>query len=367
MLRLHNAFRARYGAKPLVWDESLVTKAVGGDAVMQRCTPEAETHDSHYEIGQALLWHNYTQTTTDPDVQTSPNLEHAFEQRISSETSIRQVATRPTRPADETPWMSNSVQALWRRVSAVGCASCINTYDAMGESTAVFRCVYENAERFQGGYELNLGKDGDAIEWCKDVTCDVVAKTCEQVDSTDGSFCDDGHPRTEHDTCKAGICDQDWCTTLPDGAPCDDLIFYTHNDTCTGGLCAGIDRCVGVTCTPSSVCVTSICHGPSLECLEHPDPQIPDGTMCDDHDSATVDDVCTAGVCKGIDKCAGKVCTASSPCKTSSCNPQTGLCPAATHRRGCARRWTLRKAHRATTTRTLLWRTSARWISTSRN
>jgi len=84
-----------------------------------------------------------------------------------------------------------------------------------------------------------------------------------------------------------------------DGAGCNDGNACTQSDTCLAGTCTGSnpvqcqakDQCHDVgTCDKS----TGACTAPAK----------PDGTTCDDGNSASQGDACTAGVCQGTIPCA---------------------------------------------------------------
>ena len=64
-------------------------------------------------------------------------------------------------------------------------------------------------------------------------------------------------------------------------------------------LTGAVDPCAGVTCDPaSSACkVQGTCSADTGQCS--PEVNANDGTDCDDGDAATINDVCTAGVCAG--------------------------------------------------------------------
>src|SRR5262249_36105482 len=151
--------------------------------------------------------------------------------------------------------------------------------------------------------------------------------------------CDDGNASTVGDVCTAGVCaGVDHCAGVTcaasdqchvagtcdhatgtcsnpakaDGTTCNDGSANTVDDICTAGVCSGVDHCVGVTCSASDQChsagtcdhATGVCSNPTKA----------NGTTCDDANAATVGDVCTAGVCAGIDHCIGVTCTAKDQC-----------------------------------------------------
>jgi hypothetical protein len=184
-----------------------------------------------------------------------------------------------------------------------------------------------------------------AVPECKVATCDPILG-CVLVDAADGTACNDANACTTGDTCAGGSCvggappacdDGDACTGIetcdpaggcvagvpvvctasdqchlagtcdpgtgtcfnpakPDASTCDDGDACTAGDVCGGGSCAGSP----VICTPldqchvAGVCGSGVCSNPTA----------PDGTTCDDGNSGTGNDACTAGVCAGTTNCA---------------------------------------------------------------
>ncbi len=168
-----------------------------------------------------------------------------------------------------------------------------------------------------------------------------------------GAMCDDGNPSTVGDVCKSGVCAgvdhcvgvtcvaQDQCHSagtcvdhatgacsspaLADGTMCDDHDPDTVSDVCTGGLCGGVDHCIGVTCADPDQCHSpGSCDHSTGVCSN---PAKDDATPCDDGDPDTVTDVCTAGICAGTDLCANVICPAPDQCHDAgACDHQTGVC-----------------------------------------
>ncbi len=104
--------------------------------------------------------------------------------------------------------------------------------------------------------------------------------------------CDDDEQCTVDDHCEGDLCTG---TPSQDGTECDDGDPYTFDDACLGGSCAGTP-CGGAcddanACTTDDhvSCATGGCAGAFVE----------DGAHCDDGDPATVNDLCTQGVCGG--------------------------------------------------------------------
>ncbi len=92
----------------------------------------------------------------------------------------------------------------------------------------------------------------------------------------------------------SGVCG---VSTAADGTACDDGDPDTAGDVCTQGVCAGVDHC------PASCPAIDACHLPG-ECTDHAtgtcsSPAAPDGTSCDDGQACTTQDRCQAGTCAG--------------------------------------------------------------------
>eukprot|EP01065_Artemidia_motanka_P008729 TRINITY_DN143_c0_g1_i2.p1 TRINITY_DN143_c0_g1~~TRINITY_DN143_c0_g1_i2.p1 ORF type:complete len:4137 (+),score=1263.62 TRINITY_DN143_c0_g1_i2:87-12497(+) len=184
------------------------------------------------------------------------------------------------------------------------------------------------------------------------VCTDNSTGVCSDPPKADGAACDDGNSSTINDQCKAGTCvgtdlcagktcdaqgecqEQGVCvqatglcayTTMPNGASCDDGKTTTVDDICTNGTCSGTDKCTGVTCSALSTChEVGICDHQTGFCSN---PVRPDGALCNDTLPNTVEDVCTAGVCKGRDKCQGVFCSPPPQCHgAGACDIWTGLC-----------------------------------------
>ena len=81
-----------------------------------------------------------------------------------------------------------------------------------------------------------------------------------------------------------------------------------------------VDKCKGKTCAAPKVChVAGRCDADSGVCT---DPLAPNGDECDDKDSKTTDDVCSDGVCAGVDHCLGVTCPDAPACH------KPGMCEA---------------------------------------
>ena len=176
-----------------------------------------------------------------------------------------------------------------------------------------------------------------------DCTDDVCAEGvgCEFT-ANDDNVCSDGDPCTD-DVCQDGACvstvvqcpdSGDVCTRLecdpsgPDGncnlevsdnegGDCDDGSLCSVDDMCTDGVCVGVD----VDCTHlDDTCNEGVCNQGTGTCLRSP---INEGGDCDDGNLCTEDDACAAGTCRGI---AVDCSHLDDDCNDGFCNPGTGAC-----------------------------------------
>jgi hypothetical protein len=125
-----------------------------------------------------------------------------------------------------------------------------------------------------------------------------------------GAACDDADPCTL-DECGPAACNH---TLVPDGTACGMGVCLagsctmpvcaTAADCDDGDLCNGIEECGPFgSCTPGTPleceapgqCATAICEaqGGCQSTL------LPDGSVCDDGDSGTLEDSCQSGICSG--------------------------------------------------------------------
>jgi len=102
------------------------------------------------------------------------------------------------------------------------------------------------------------------------------------------------------------------------GTSCSDGNACTQADSCQNGACIGYP----VTCTALDQCHTAgTCDSSTGQCSN---PTAPDGTSCNNGNSCTQNDVCSAGVCNGGNPV---VCTASDADHCAgTCNPSNGVC-----------------------------------------
>ena len=198
-------------------------------------------------------------------------------------------------------------------------------------------CLVDPDDPCKGGFCWGGMCEGDILhcddmEPCSEGECD--GGTCMYQPVLQGEPCDDGDSCTENDVCLNGQCvgtprtcdDQNECTD----DSCDTLLGCIHqannNNTCTDGNLCTDDQCVNGICqsTPVSCvddgnpCTDDFCDTNTGNCV-HPDNSLP----CDDGDPCTQLDICSNGVCTGFDPVD---CTTNDPCKSSSCDSNTGMC-----------------------------------------
>ena len=185
---------------------------------------------------------------------------------------------------------------------------------------------------------------------CLVAVCKPDTGACDAKPAPAGTLCDDGDACTEEDACAAGTCagqpktcpsDGNPCTAavctegglcsqspLPSGASCDD------GDPCTASdVCDGDSSCVGSSACPDDgvACTLETCNPETGGCSTT---ELPDGAACDDGDSCTASEVCTAMVCgdgKPVvcpddgDPCTLEICVADAGC-TSVPAPDGSAC-----------------------------------------
>ena len=119
--------------------------------------------------------------------------------------------------------------------------------------------------------ELAIGAVCNAANCADTNPCTVDrcgAAGCSHAAAADGTLCSDGDAGTLNDRCSAG--------------------------TCTGELPAPPPACSATGCNDGNACTLDAC-GPT-GCVHS---QAPDGTTCNDGDTATLGDTCRAGRCAG--------------------------------------------------------------------
>lgn len=151
------------------------------------------------------------------------------------------------------------------------------------------------------------------VDSCQTGACNPIDGSCTAIPAIQGTVCDDDSACTTNDGCSNGLCEGtpvgcrpfDQChvagtcdpaagcstPTATDGTSCDDRNVCTQTDACQDGSCRGSDP---VTCSARDQChVAGTCD--PLEGCSNPD--IADGTACDDANVCALGDICQSGVC----------------------------------------------------------------------
>lgn len=186
---------------------------------------------------------------------------------------------------------------------------------------------------------------------CAATKCDA-AKGCLKFIAPDKTACNDENNCTDSDTCIAGsctgipiLCDDNnpctkdacdfhagcWHTHANDGLLCSDGEPCTLDDHCVSGKCLGkpISNCkmckLNSDCADNNPCTLEKC-GPAGVCLYG----FANGQPCNDGLHCTVSDLCTAGICTGIQQkgCDEPVCHPLGPICSSDGLDSDGNCPA---------------------------------------
>jgi len=176
-----------------------------------------------------------------------------------------------------------------------------------------------------------------AADQCHDAgECNPATGMCSNPEKADGAACADDDVCTRVDACRAGICAgtdavictaQDQChvagvcnpatgvcsnPAAANGSACDDGNACTQVDTCSGGMCRGGDR---VVCEAADQCHgAGECNPTTGRCVSAAKA---DGTVCDDGDACSRNDVCVGGRCVGAaspDSDADGTCDAIDVC-----------------------------------------------------
>lgn len=176
---------------------------------------------------------------------------------------------------------------------------------------------------------------------CTVDSCDAVLG-CQAAPASAGTTCDDGLFCTVNNACDgAGACVgaprdcSNAAATCFEGVACDETadLCVPANPSASGTACGG-DVCVDAgTCDGNGVCSgesnvdcsnldtdceIGVCDGTSGACVAQPRP---DGTVCDDADACTENNICESGVCGGD----AVVCEDdNNECTAPSCDPAQG-------------------------------------------
>ncbi len=186
-----------------------------------------------------------------------------------------------------------------------------------------------------GGKCVGKQKDCNDGKACTDDSCDAKLGCVNAPDDT--NLCDDDDTCTANDHCKNGQClgkltapcdDGNECTkdacdvnkgcvhTDATGTVCEDGNVCTLQDICQGGVCkaGGLKDCFD-----TEQCTVDSCDAKTGKCTFSP---LSDGA-CDDGNLCTLNDQCLSGKC-----IAGKAppCGDGDPCTVDNCDPKSGKC-----------------------------------------
>jgi hypothetical protein len=128
--------------------------------------------------------------------------------------------------------------------------------------------------------------------------CRPSAGDCDVPESCDGV----------NDDCPADAFAPSSTVCRPDAGDCDVA------ETCIGSsaICPADAKSTSECRAAVGVCdVAEVCDGVSDDCP--PAALQPDGTVCDDSDGCTTDDICTAGICGGVPSVVCPACEACEP------------------------------------------------------
>jgi lysophospholipase L1-like esterase len=153
---------------------------------------------------------------------------------------------------------------------------------------------------------------------CTVGVCNEGTDACEPQPANEGLACDDGLFCTTSEVCIVGACDggsatdcssfddqcnqgvcnegTDACEAQPtnEGLACDDGLFCTTAEACSAGVCGGGSA---IDCSAfDDQCNLGVCNEGTDACEAQFASQ---GSVCDDADPSTTDDVCMDGVCLG--------------------------------------------------------------------
>lgn len=181
---------------------------------------------------------------------------------------------------------------------------------------------------------------------CNVGICNEASQECVALPVADGVSCNDANACNVGETCQAGACkggtpqdcsvQSDQCNTVTcdpsgdegncakrtqaeDGTRCDDAVYCTVEDACTAGVCKGSPRSCE---SQGNQCNTGVCNEETHQCEARP---VEDGSLCDDGSYCTVNDVCVQGACGGDAKDCS---TLDDQCHIGTCNEDSDACEA---------------------------------------
>lgn len=193
---------------------------------------------------------------------------------------------------------------------------------------------------------------------CKVGTCDLIADVCYgDPDPKEGQSCDDGLFCTEDticssgtcsggtpvdcssysNQCNTGYCDEDLnkCSTEYDSKEnqsCDDGKYCTVGERCRRGDCTSGDQ---RNCdTYADQCNVGLCDENLDTCYS--EPNVMNGSSCNDSQYCTVGEKCNNGVCEGGNARDCSAAVTEEQCQEGVCNEDANICQAVSANEGAS-------------------------------
>lgn len=185
--------------------------------------------------------------------------------------------------------------------------------DGMCTEMPMGRCNVDSGCQY--GSVCTTGTGGTCVPAnpCELVACDGA--TCTRTARCPGQVCCNGVCCGEDaDPCTTAMCVSGSCQQVSNAAACDDTNSCTTGDVCSAGTCRG----TAITCAAAPQCRTNTCMGGTCVAGNQPD-----GTPCNADGTLCTADACSSGVCVAG---APRSCSDGLPCTDDRCNPATGAC-----------------------------------------
>ncbi len=190
-------------------------------------------------------------------------------------------------------------------------------------------CVVGSCDPETGSCVSTVAQDATA---CSDGDPCTTDATCSSgacggaTFSPAGTACDDLDSSTQGDQCLLGVCEgnpipcDEGCCDVEDGSPCSDGDLCSQ-DVCMAGFCVG--TACPVDCSAfdgAQGCLVGSCDPATGACSAQ---AMPSGATCDDGDPCTTNDACQSGSCRGVTLDCSDLDEA---CMVGSCEPEVGGC-----------------------------------------
>ncbi len=175
----------------------------------------------------------------------------------------------------------------------------------LGSSVSHFDLAVEPDELMEPSYAGPNHDPGLAfmllcdIGWGPCGSCgDGVIDPSENCDDGDTDAGDGCNASCRIEACHTCSGEPSTCGPVADDTPCNDGTACTQSDSCQSGVCTGDDP---VVCAALDACHdVGICNPTNGICSN---PVKPEGAACDDGESCTGPDQCSAGACLGLPQC----------------------------------------------------------------